>query len=438
MFTPLQEALKKLREVRETEQSQPKRQAVAAAPPNPRETANIDDVDFDFGDADVFDDLLVGDMDARSDAPIPVQPLSPEKPVATPQSVSRLAAFTYAKPAQKPVASQDQQSRSNNSQLPSAVQALVATSLLSQTSSETSHQDLFATPRSGSNNPRIPGQSSDFVTTVVSSTRRRVTSLAQQRQELPGPAGLAGEPIQCAITPTQRPTSAFKTPLSRRVHKEQPNDVDFEGSTWAAMLDHLGMPPYGPSTANSVIRSEEKAAWPISRVLELTRSQKIPTMLVQLREIGSSESDAGAVAVDPTGEIRVSIHHVVMRRVAIPLVAGTSIILHNVAAVKMPGWPPFLVVTGGTIEQIFTVKSPGTRDDPILIADTQRSTACTPARLSQRTGTNSVRPTKESTASRTKYLHAGAVQPLADLDDASDLLPDEPLFDDDADSTDML
>ncbi|KAJ1671607.1 hypothetical protein GGF38_000678 [Coemansia sp. RSA 25] len=460
MFTPLQEALKKLREVRETEQPQPKRQAVAA-PPNPQSSVNagsadmngMDDMDFEFGDADVFDDLLVDDMTTGEDAPTATQLLGPTPaqpprlPPATQQSASRLAAFTYNKPAQRTVASQHQPNNSSqvlngsqrpnvsqvpsrsqvpasNSQIPSRLQAPPAPCLSRQASGEASQQDPFATPRPGSSSSRVSGQPSDFVTTIVSTTRRRISSLAQQRQEIPGPAGLVGKPIQCAIAPTQRPQSAFKTPMSRRALNEQSSDVDFEGGTWAAMLDHLGMPPYGPLTAKSVVRTEEKAAWPISRVLELTRSQKIPTMLVQLREIGSSESDAGAVVVDPTGEMSVSIHHAVMRRVAFPLAAGTSIILHNVAAVKMAGWPPFLVVTGGTIEQIFTVKSAGTREDPVVIEDTQRSSILTPTRPPQATNRSSARPTSP----RTDGLRAGAAQPAVDLDDALDLLPDEALL----------
>ncbi|KAJ2890072.1 hypothetical protein GGI21_006316, partial [Coemansia aciculifera] len=297
MFTPLQEALKKLREVREIEQSQPKRQAVPTAVPSPPQAIADDMDDFDFGDADVFDDLLVEDMAMPSDLPTMTQPTSaqppmpsPVKPTATPQSVSRLAAFTYAKSPQKTAASQHQPT--NGSQLPyssSSSQILPVASLSRQVSCEVSQQDSLSTPRPASSNSRVPGQASDFVTTVVNASKRRVTSLAQQRQEIPGPAGLVGQPIPCAIAPTQRPTSAFKTPLSRQTRNEQQSsDVDFEGGTWAAMLDHLGMPPYGPSTAKSVTRTEEMAAWPISRVLELTRSQKIPTMLVQLREVGSS------------------------------------------------------------------------------------------------------------------------------------------------------
>ncbi|KAJ2908763.1 hypothetical protein GGI21_002562 [Coemansia aciculifera] len=136
-------------------------------------------------------------------------------------------------------------------------------------------------------------------------------------------------------------------------------------------------------------------------------------MLVQLREVGSSESDAGAVVVDPTGEMRVSIHHAVMRRVAFPLAAGTSIILHSVAAVKMAGWPPFLVITGGTIEQIFTVKSAGTREDPIVVEDTQKSTLRTAAPAAV----------------------VAATQPAADVDDSA---LDLSLFDDDNEGTDIF
>ncbi|KAJ2815696.1 hypothetical protein GGI24_005962, partial [Coemansia furcata] len=96
-------------------------------------------------------------------------------------------------------------------------------------------------------------------------------------------------------------------------------------------------------------------------------------------------SDASAVIVDPTGEMRASIHHAVMRRLAFPLVAGTSIILSNVAAMKLPGWPPFLVITGSMIEQIFATQSAGTREDPIVVMDTQKTSVLTPTRAPQTT-----------------------------------------------------
>ncbi|KAJ2238600.1 hypothetical protein GGI13_008303, partial [Coemansia sp. RSA 455] len=218
-------------------------------------------------------------------------------------------------------------------------------------------------------------------------------------------------------TPTQRPVSAFKTPLAGRAKKEQSGEMDFESGTWAAMRDHLSMPSYKPLTAKEVIRTEERAAWPISRVSELTRAQNVPSMLVQLREIVSSESDASAVVVDPTGEMRASIHHAVMRRVALPLVAGTSIILNNVAVMKMSGWPPFLVITGSMIEQIFTVKSAGTREDPIVVQDTQKSTAFTPTHAPKTTTDNrSARPRDAPAVSNSVFPADAPTQPAVDLD----------------------
>ncbi|KAJ2065679.1 hypothetical protein GGI17_000223 [Coemansia sp. S146] len=493
MFTPFQHALNKLREVRQSDQSQPKQRIIPTDPPDPPGNAsggagagagaggvNIDDLNFDLGDTDVFDDLLVDDMGMGNEPPSAAQPqLPPTKPAdttaTTPKSVSRLAAFTFAKPAQKDVAPQQQQQQqqpqpqqpSISSQRPSGPQQFnrsqkhtesqlpnksqVPSEFQASSDDASQQQDSFATPRPGSSSSRAPGHVADFVTTVVNSSKRRALSTGHQRQEIPGPAGLIGAPIPCVIAPTQKPVSAFKTPLSGRAQKEQSSEMDFESGTWAAMLDHLDMPSYKPLTANEVVRTEERAAWPIIRVSALTRTQNVPSMLVQLREIVSSESDASAVVVDPTGEIRASIHHAVMRRVALPLVAGTSIILNNVAVMKMSGWPPFLVITGSMIEQIFTVKSAGTYEGPIVVEDTQKAALFTPTRAPQTTTDDgSVKP-RDTPAAPNSDLPADApTQPVVDLDadefddmpEAADdllgLLKNESFFGDNDDNMDQF
>ncbi|KAJ2491423.1 hypothetical protein IWW37_002307 [Coemansia sp. RSA 2050] len=411
MFTSFQDALKKLREVKQVESSQLKRHAVAETPSAPPEdasaSADLGDPEFDLGDVDVFDDLLVGDMDIGNEPPSVAQPQPPPiKPTATPtatspvspaaasKSASRLAAFAFSKPVERNVGEQQQQpsiilqtpsepQQVSSSQESSRFQLLKMPSQQSDSkvpgesqvtgNSDTQRQDSLATPRPGSDGSKASGKVSDFVTIVVNSAKRGLSSADHQHhQEIPGPAGLVGAPIPNAVVPTQKPTSTYNTVLSLQAKSEQPTDIDFESGTWAAMIDHLGMPSYGPLTANAVTRTEERAAWPICRVLRLLHTQKVPSMLVQIRHITGSESDASAIVVDPTGEMRASIHHTVVHRVAIPLVAGTSIILSGVAAMKMPGWPPFIVITGGMIEQIFAVESAGTHEDPIVVEDTQK------------------------------------------------------------------
>ncbi|KAJ2209344.1 hypothetical protein IW143_004638, partial [Coemansia sp. RSA 520] len=68
MFSSLQDALKKLRETRQNEQSQPKRAALAPEtntqtirpqPPAALDADGLDDLDLD--DVDLFDDLIAED-----------------------------------------------------------------------------------------------------------------------------------------------------------------------------------------------------------------------------------------------------------------------------------------------------------------------------------------------------------------------------------------
>ncbi|KAJ2520263.1 hypothetical protein H4217_002153 [Coemansia sp. RSA 1939] len=242
--------------------------------------------------------------------------------------------------------------------------------------------------------PAAPASRTRTVTTTLVRERSKQSSATtRKRQEIPGPAGTIGDTpnqqqqqnqqnqrgmdgVANAGTATQaRPASMFKTPMSRTrtAHMDGAHtaDADFEGGTWMAMLEHLGIEKYNPAVAKTVVRTVAMAEWPVRRVLDLTQSQKIRFMLVQLREIATADSDASAVVVDPTGEMKASIHWRVMGRFGEYLGAGTSLILKDVVALKLTSTRPFLIVTEETIEQIFTEKAAGAPSNPIAIPATQ-------------------------------------------------------------------
>ncbi|KAJ2662667.1 hypothetical protein IWW48_001725 [Coemansia sp. RSA 1200] len=230
-------------------------------------------------------------------------------------------------------------------------------------------------------------------TTLVRERSKQSSATTRKRQEIPGPAGTIGDtPNQqqqqnqqnqqgidgmanSGMATQSRPASVFKTPMSRTrtAHMDAAHtaDADFEGGTWMAMLEHLGIEKYNPAVAKTVVRTVAMAEWPVRRVLELTQSQKIRFMLLQLREIATADSDASAVVVDPTGEMKASIHWRVMGRFGEYLGAGTSLILKDVVALKLASTRPFLIVTEETIEQIFTEKAAGVPSNPITIPATQ-------------------------------------------------------------------
>ncbi|KAJ2366654.1 hypothetical protein H4S01_002590 [Coemansia sp. RSA 2610] len=236
--------------------------------------------------------------------------------------------------------------------------------------SAASQTDMFTTPRHDGRTNSSANRTM-ITTTVVGQRGQRAFVSGAKRQKIPGPAGLIETSVASGAPSTQKPTSPFRTPLSRRTHSEQSSNVDFEGGTWAAMLDHLHLPAYTPATAKTVTRTAEAAEWPIRRVLEATHTQRVRIMLVQLREMGSSDADASVSLVDPTGEMRASIHRPVMKRFVHFLAAGTSIILKDVVALKLPGVQPFLTITAASIEQIFTSKGAGTSENPIMLTATQ-------------------------------------------------------------------
>ncbi|KAJ2552635.1 hypothetical protein IWW35_002230 [Coemansia sp. RSA 1878] len=396
MFSSLQDALKKLRETRQNEQSQPKRAALAPEtntqtirpqPPAALDADGLDDLDLD--DVDLFDDLIAEDtliitetMGANSgSAPV----VSPAKAVSPARSVtqvtgSRVPTHATSRPSpsttnQTTPGTNDRQPLHQNHVVPgfestptngkAPLHRLPSNSVsdqLSRQGSTESQTDMFTTPRRDTNRKTV--------TTVVGKRSHRTPTVGPKRQRIPGPAGLvdSAEPVAAA---TQKRASPFKTPLSRRMYNEQADSVDFEGGTWAAMLDHLKLPSYTPATAKSVVRANGAAEWPIRRVLEASHTQRVRIMLVQLRDMGSSDSDACVSVADPTGEMRASIHRPVMKRFLHFLAAGTSIILKDVVALKLPGAPPYLVITAASIEQIFTSKGAGTSENPIVLSATQ-------------------------------------------------------------------
>ncbi|KAJ2799617.1 hypothetical protein H4R20_004367 [Coemansia guatemalensis] len=423
MFSSLQDALNKLREAKQSVQSQPKRVAVAAdnhtqtRPPQPP-AGDMDDLDIDLGDPDLFDDLLVDDKVVAEEPPLllpsKVLPTTADRPTATTTRFanatsdigqSQMAqqtniAESARRPGSTPATTQNNLSRFRYNSTPTGSSAASSQQRNaglppagpSRQSSAMSQTDMLAVARTpdGRSGSRAAAQTKTITTTVVGNGGRRAPLLSRKRQTIPGPAGLLEE-TSTSVALTQKPVSPFKTPLSRRAEREQSSSVDFEGGTWAAMLDHLEMPTYTPSTAKTVTQTIEAAKWPIRRVLELLRTQRIQMMLVQLRDLGSSDTDASVVLVDPTGEMRASIHKPVIKRFIHFLAAGTSIILKDVVAVKVPGAQPFLVITAASIEQIFTSKGAGTHENPIVLSATQASIG-TPTRAAVNQAASEERP----------------------------------------------
>ncbi|KAJ1943772.1 hypothetical protein GGF37_002497 [Kickxella alabastrina] len=228
----------------------------------------------------------------------------------------------------------------------------------------------------GSPANKIGGQVKTIERTLVEGNRHGGSASSRSRNEIPGPAGTINTPAAIELNeicmPTQRPTPAFKTPLSRRTRAEQASEADFEGGTWAAMVDHLNLPAYTPRTAKRV-QDMGEIGMSIRQVLgKVKQTQKVSRMLVQIRDVGTgSEMDASAVVVDPTGEMEASIHAGVLRDLGRECTAGTSVILDNVVVMVMPGALPFLVITIAVVSRVFTVQVGGSRCNPIVLSQTQ-------------------------------------------------------------------
>ncbi|KAJ2449173.1 hypothetical protein EV183_005026 [Coemansia sp. RSA 2336] len=412
MFSSLQDALKKLRENRQNEPSQPKRPALnpdnstPTKPPQQPAEAQNDFLDADLDDVDLFEGLIEdGDLaevsrqtDTTASKSTPSMPPPKHKP----------AASNSRRPPPAPTTPNNRKGSASSSSVKSrsALGNESAAGNLSRQGSSGSQKDMFTTPRNGNSSRRI------ITTTVIGKRNQRTPALGSERQRIPGPAGLG---VSSAVAETL-PVSPFKMPLARQAHSDQSSNLDFEGGTWAAMLDHLNLPAYTPATAKSVIRTAEATEWPIRRVLEAANTQRARIMLVQIREIGGSDTDANVTVVDPTGEMHASFHKPVMKRFIHFLGAGTSIILKDVVALKLPGAPPFLVITAASIEQIFTSKGAGTSENPIVLSATQATAAA------------SVPPQVSGSPAHGSPIPASATsQPAAEAtQESSHRIPDDP------------
>ncbi|KAJ2847981.1 hypothetical protein IWW36_003565 [Coemansia brasiliensis] len=367
MFSSLQDALKKLRESRQNQPSQLKRPALNpnnnTPTKHPQPPVN-DFLDAELDDVDLFEGLIE-DEDLAEPRSSDTTTAKPTQSMSPPKHKSTSNSHNPPQPVQTtPVNRRNTGGSPSAKQKPALRNELSAGNMAGRGSSG-SQTDMFTTPRHGNSNRRI------ITTTVVGKRNQRTPAFGSERQRIPGPAGLGVSSVAVEASPA----SPFKLPLARQAHSDQSSNLDFEGGTWAAMLDHLNMPPYTSATAKSVTRTAEAAEWPIRRVLEATHTQRVRIMLVQLRDIGSSDSDAGVTVVDPTGEMHASIHKPVMKRFIHFLSAGTSIILKDVVALKLPGAPPFLTITAASIEQIFTSKGAGTSENPIVLSTTQATAA---------------------------------------------------------------
>ncbi|KAJ1954061.1 mRNA-decapping enzyme subunit 2 [Linderina pennispora] len=189
------------------------------------------------------------------------------------------------------------------------------------------------------------------------------------------------------------------------------------------------MPDYKPSNAASITADIDHAKWPIRTVLQYTETKRVPTMLVRISDVHSSDVDSSAVLVDPTGEMRASVHKQVMRKYGQFLAADSSIVLRDVVSMKMPGTPPFLVVTEASIEKIFAPDH-ANRPGQITVSQMNRPiNLVTQDSVHQMTAETPSRASKQPAQENPMLGSKNQQQKAIDLDTAQPEQPADDLFD---------
>ncbi|KAJ1650927.1 hypothetical protein IWQ61_008389 [Dispira simplex] len=145
------------------------------------------------------------------------------------------------------------------------------------------------------------------------------------------------QPSECR-SPVPQPTSssAHQSLLEERsaldsFHLYDVKDDTFDKPTWNHVITALNIPQYKPSTLEELYPNEAVyLQYNIYTILQTRPVEKIPFLLVMIRETRWSYMDAFVTVIDPTGEIQGTIHRKVMEEHANEISVGTVLVLRDV------------------------------------------------------------------------------------------------------------
>ncbi|KAG0010279.1 hypothetical protein BGZ80_001624 [Entomortierella chlamydospora] len=196
---------------------------------------------------------------------------------------------------------------------------------------------------------------------------------ARNRRRLPGPAGnlprlsaeekeqlfrSRGVPFskdtRLPATESSSPNSSIKKKM-KAVH-HGPIDSMFATGAWEDMLRAYKLPDYKPSTLSRVKGSAPMIELSISDIEsrpELHRS-KISGLVVMIKEVSLSEIDAAVTLLDPSGEMRGTVHRTVLDQYKNNEIrVGTVLALKNVSVFSPTPVSHYLIITLRNILGIF-------------------------------------------------------------------------------------
>ncbi|KAG0306093.1 hypothetical protein BGZ98_003000 [Dissophora globulifera] len=200
----------------------------------------------------------------------------------------------------------------------------------------------------------------------------------RNKRRLPGPAGnlpklspeekeqlfrARGVPVgndtRNLLNGSVSPNSSIKKKM-KSVH-HGPIDSMFANGAWEEMLKTYGLPDYKPSTLSLFKGAAPLIELSLSDIesrQELHRG-KIPKLVVMVKEVVFSEIDAAVTLMDPSGEMRGTIHKTVLEKYKNNEIRiGTVLALENVSVFSPTAMSHYLIITIRNIDRIFKPHPP--------------------------------------------------------------------------------
>ncbi|KAI1319924.1 hypothetical protein EDD11_002599 [Mortierella claussenii] len=151
------------------------------------------------------------------------------------------------------------------------------------------------------------------------------------------------------------PNSSIKKKMKAAV-QHGPVDNMFANGAWEEMLKAYGLPDYKPSTLirwKGMAPMIELSLSDITNRPELHRG-KISALVVMIKEVALSEIDASVTLVDPSGEMRGTVHRTVLEQYKNNEIrTGTVLALKNVSVFSPTPISHYLIITSRNIIGIF-------------------------------------------------------------------------------------
>ncbi|KAJ1965333.1 hypothetical protein IWQ62_002691 [Dispira parvispora] len=145
------------------------------------------------------------------------------------------------------------------------------------------------------------------------------------------------QPSECR-SPAPQPNSSSAHQSLLEEHSALDNfqlydikDDTFDKPTWSHVITALNIPQYKPSTLEELYPNDAVyLQYNIYTILQTRPAEKIPFLLVMIRETRWSYMDAFVTVIDPTGEIQGTIHRKVMDEHANEISVGTALVLRDI------------------------------------------------------------------------------------------------------------